>query len=116
MHRASVTALCEGGAFPKRAASSKSGEKSEGSEISAKTYLDAAWGNVLMKCRDALREGGASFPRFGKLYGEDGLDIPSKAMVEVQDNVFRAGSSSPETIVGYLKENQGFLKEKPRIS
>ena len=42
-------------------------------------------------------------PRFKKLYGHDGATEPDAAYLQVQNDSFRAGSSSPPTILGYLK-------------
>ena len=56
------------------------------------------------KCRVLLRDIGQMAPRFVKLFGPSGTRTTPPSHVEVQDDSFRCGSSSPPTIAGYLKE------------
>ena len=77
--------------------------KSSCSKPSAKANLDAEWEAVLVKCRAFLKEHGPLLPRFVKLFGEDGTGIPHASHLAVQDDCYRSGSTSPATVLGYLK-------------
>jgi hypothetical protein len=74
------------------------------SGLSSKSALAAEWEKSLVKCRLFLKEIGPLSPRFCKLYGALGTRTPPPAHVQVQDDSFRCGSSSPPTISSYLKE------------
>ena len=71
---------------------------------SAKADLEAEWEAVLVRCRSFLVKHGVALPRFIKLFGQDGTRIPPPSHLLVQDDVYRGGSTSPPTIIGYLRE------------
>ena len=72
--------------------------------LSAKGDLADEWKKVLLKCRCFFGDHNVLLPRYIKLFGKDGKRSPPAAHLEVQDDSFRAGSTSPATINGYLKE------------
>jgi hypothetical protein len=74
------------------------------SGLSSKSDMAADWEKVLVKCRAFLRDLGPLSPRFAKLFGILGTRTPPSAHMEVQDDSFRCGSTSPPAIAGYLKE------------
>ena len=79
---------------------------SSSSSTTAKSLKDdmvMEWRKVLLLCTQFLKEHKLLLPRFGKLYGPDGESVPSAAYIQVQNDSFRYGSSSPSTILGYLK-------------
>ena len=65
--------------------------------------MSAEWRKVLILCMQFLKEYRLVLPRFKKLYGQDGDLEPDAAYLQVQNDSFRFGSSSPPTILGYLK-------------
>ena len=70
---------------------------------SLKDDMALEWRKVLIQCNLILKENKAVVPRFQKLYGPNGDLVPGAAYLQVQNDSFRFGSTSPSTILGYLK-------------
>jgi hypothetical protein len=87
----------------KREASSSSSSSSPTAAKSLNDDMVVEWRKVLVLCTQFLKEHRLILPRFGKLYGPGGDAVPSAAYIQVQNDSFRYGSSSPSTILGYLK-------------
>ena len=70
---------------------------------SLKADMANEWRKVLILCNQFLKDHGSALPRHRKIYGVNGDVVPSAAYLQVQNDSFRYGSSSPDTVLGYLK-------------
>ena len=86
----------------KREVSSSSSSSSTAVK-SLKNDMILEWRKVLVLCTQFLKENRMIMPRYAKLYGIDGDIVPNAAYLQVQSDSFRHGSSSPDTVLGYLK-------------